>query len=480
MVAVRSSKKKKVMEQVVTKIAYSSGLNFGKYQCLKAIALRLGLLRTDLWNKYGSILAWDKTSYTARAEFERKAEHYQVSYKQWEGTLLSVIDDIHAVQTAAKEAVVKELYKRYGKKQGTKLARLLKKFSILKQNNLLHRLVRKHYFRGHTRVKNQIVIPGGCYSTFIHRNITWLAVPSLQKGKRINIPLNSQYDITGRIRLILRNNRVEVHFTSKINCRDDCGDKEIGIDRGYTEVFVDSEEEFFGTNFGNIQTSESESRNSKQKKRNKLLSVLNKAKKKGNYVKANRIEKNNLGLNKWNRRERRFKSRVSDLAYKSVHQLCNKASTIVYEDLTEPIASNKPRSKKRKRSLNSWVKGTVITALEQVSARRGSTIVDVNAAYTSQMDSRYGVLLGERKGDSFYCFDGVVIQADINAARNVLARKSDAEITPWTSFKQVKSILLKRTEQFKKSLTGESESRDIAEGESLQLVLPLFPSDSEM
>lgn len=95
------------------------------------------------------------------------------------------------------------------------------------------------------------------------------------------------------------------------------------------------------------------------------------------------------------------------------------------------------------------------------------------------MDSRYGVLLGERKGDSFYCFDGVVIQADINAARNVLARKSDAEITRWTNFKQVKSILLKRTEQFKKSLTGESESRDIVEGELIQLVLPLFQSDSE-
>ena len=479
MVAVRKSKKELHNKQVVTRIAYSDNLNIGKYECLREIASRLGRLRTDLWNKYGSLKAWDLTSYKARQEFSYHSKYYQVSYKQWEGTLLSVIDDIHAVQSAAKDAVVKELYRRFDKNEAQNLSRLLLKKSSWEQNNLLHSLVRKHYFRGHTKVKNQIVLPDGCYKTFIHKGISWLAVPSLKKGKRINIPLNSQYDISGRIRLILRNNKIEVHFTHARRCQANCGNKELGIDRGYSEVFVDSEGEFYGTSFGSIQSTESEYRNNKQKKRNKLRTVATRAANKGNQAKAQRIRASNLGKKKWNKREAKFFSRVKDLVYKSVHQLCDKANTIVYEDLTEPIASNKPRSKKTKRSLNSWVKGTVITALLQVSARRGSTIVDVNAAYTSQMDSRYGILLGERKGDSFYCFDGVVIQADINAARNVLARKSDAEITRWTNFKQVKSILLKRTGQFQKSLTGESWSRDIAEEEPLQLVLPLFPSDSE-
>lgn len=306
-----------------------------------------------------------------------------------------------------------------------------------------------------------------CYKTFTHKNSTWLAVPSLKKGKRINIPLNSQYEISGRIRLILRNHKIEVHFTSIVECQNNCRDKELGIDRGYSEVFVDNEGQFYGTSFGDIQATESEYRNSKQKKRNKLRSIASEARASGNNALAHRIITHNLGRKKWNRRETHFKSRVKDLAYKSVHQLCNQASTIVYEDLTEPIASNKFRSKKTRRSLNSWVKGTVITALEQVSARRGSTIVDVNAAYTSQMDSRYGILLGERQGDSFYCFDGVVLQADVNAARNVLARKSDAEITRWTNFKQVKSILLKRTEQFKKSLTGETKKSRYRRGRVL-------------
>ena len=97
MVAVRRSKKEKADKQLVTKIAYSSDLNIGKYECLREIASRLGKLRTDLWNKYGSLQAWDISSYKARQEFIFKAEYYQVSYKQWEGTLLSVVDDIFRI-----------------------------------------------------------------------------------------------------------------------------------------------------------------------------------------------------------------------------------------------------------------------------------------------------------------------------------------------------------------------------------------------
>ena len=68
------------------------------------------------------------------------------------------------------------------------------------------------------------------------------------------------------------------------------------------------------------------------------------------------------------------------------------------------------------------------------------------------MDSRHGVLLGHRNGEKFYCFDGVVLDADENAARNILARKDDPEIRLWTPLSEVKSILLKRTEHFKQRL----------------------------
>jgi hypothetical protein len=106
----------------------------------------------------------------------------------------------------------------------------------------------------------------------------------------------------------------------------------------------------------------------------------------------------------------------------------------------------------------------IANALDTISRRRGSSVVLVNSAYTSQMDSRYGSLLGKRSGDSYtrqkfirnfclvYCFDGVVLQADekrsngacdVYAARNVLARRNVKEIDRCTPWQKVKSILLK-------------------------------------
>ena len=62
-----------------------------------------------------------------------------------------------------------------------------------------------------------------------------------------------------------------------------------------------------------------------------------------------------------------------------------------------------------------------------------------------------------------------VLQADMNAARNVLARLYDNEISRWTPFKIVKSILLKRTECHRLKLLNQDSSytfnRVLAESE---------------
>ena len=83
-------------------------------------------------------------------------------------------------------------------------------------------------------------------------------------------------------------------------------------------------------------------------------------------------------------------------------------------------------------------------SLTSVSQRRGASLVLVSCAYTSQIDSRYGVLLGTRKGDWFHCFDGVVLDADENAARNILARSYDVGIPLFMPYQQIKSVLLER------------------------------------
>ena len=96
------------------------------------------------------------------------------------------------------------------------------------------------------------------------------------------------------------------------------------------------------------------------------------------------------------------------------------------------------------RRLSGWVKGVMADTLISISRRRGTALVLVNPAYTSQIDSRTGLLQGARRWDRFYGLDGVVLDADTNAARNILARLYDDEITLYTPFREVKRLLRDR------------------------------------
>ena len=83
-------------------------------------------------------------------------------------------------------------------------------------------------------------------------------------------------------------------------------------------------------------------------------------------------------------------------------------------------------------------------ALNSVTRARGSCLRVVNAAYTSQVDSRTNRLEGRREGDKFYHICGDVSHADTNAAANIKQRADDTEISLYMPHKDVKRILLGR------------------------------------
>lgn len=165
-----------------------------------------------------------------------------------------------------------------------------------------------------------------------------------------------------------------------------------------------------------------------------------------NPKKAENIRKHNLGRKKLNRKRKTHKARLRDIAFKAAHGLVDKAQNIVTEDLTKPIRSSvgKKYGKNHRRRLNVWVKGILAEALNSVSHRRGASVIPVNCAYTSQIHYRCGCF-GIRQGDRFYCpVCREEDSADGNAAKNVLARLNDSEISLWTPYKTVKSILQTR------------------------------------
>jgi IS605 OrfB family transposase len=432
----------------ITCIAKSKALTAAKLERLTEIALRLGKLRAEFWNEFGSLKGVNLTHRQIRDKWLAEKKTFNVPARLWKETLRDVINDIHLYCEAAKHKVRKAISKRYKDKTTQKAAYSKLRSGQWVEDNYLRRMMRKYFKHGHTSVNNQIILDSCCYKAFTFGGKAWIEVMSLEKGNRIAVPLNTTRLPSGTLRLIIKSNYVEVHYSinSETQCNTSSGGKssEIGVDKGYSEVFVDSDGTTHGDGLGLLLTAESDYLKLKYQRRNKLYSIA--AKK---PHKAATLKKHNLGRQKLDKRKSQHKARVKKLITKAVHSVVDKAKVIACEDLTATFKSSKPMGKNQKRRLSGWVKGMIADALEQVSLRRGASIVPVNAAYTSQTCSCCGCL-GRRNGDAFYCINTecrVVLQADQNAAVNIKSRKNDPEIGRWMHASEVKSILLERSRQ---------------------------------
>ncbi|EDN71777.1 hypothetical protein BGS_0272 [Beggiatoa sp. SS] len=299
----------------------------------------------------------------------------------WKETLRDSFGDIKANRESAKEKVKKVLYKQISdEKKRHELYNKLKSDDWT-SDNYLRRLMRKQWKHGRNHTRNQIVVRSDNYKTFQLGGHVWLKIPSLQKGSRIAIPLNTTASPTGTLRLILKEGEIEVHYTIDLEETKTCGQATLGIDKGYTEVFVDSNGEHYGEGLGQILTQQSDKLKKKYQARNKLLAIGNKK-----YQKKQNIIENNLGRKKLNRHNEKVESQIKETIYQATHKLFDKASVIAAEDLTSPIISKK-FGKNVTRRLSAWTKGVIAKALDTISRRRGSSVILVNSAYTSLMDS---------------------------------------------------------------------------------------------
>jgi IS605 OrfB family transposase len=378
------------------------------------------------------------------------AAGFGVLANAWKETVRDSVADITANREAAKVAVRRAINRRT-----TADAERKRLFTALKSDRWmsdpwLSRLMRKYWKRGRNRTHNQIVVRSDQYRTFTlaEGDDVWLAVPGLERRQMVRIPLNSTVAPTGTLRLVLRGCRVEVHYqvaaSSIRSSAHPCGEREIGVDKGYTEVLVDSGGAHHGRQLGVLLTSESDHRKVKNSRRAKIRSIAEKATKRGDRAKAARIKRNNLGTIKRERRSSRWQKHVRDVTFKAVHVVVDKASLIAAEDLTKTFTSRTRLGKNTNRRLAAWTKGVTAQALRDVSERRGSALRLVNAAYTSQVIPGTSTL-GVRKGDRLHCTQcRAVWHADHAAAINNLLRIGDPDITLRTPYTRVRQILQER------------------------------------
>ena len=439
-------------EYITTRTYYSKLLDEASFSELTLIAKRLGILRKIIWHQFSSnpkklndreIRDQWLNARNNQTNFYPKIID-QIPARLWKETLRDTIGTINAYFEAGFTEAIKILYKKYGKTKCKALAKQLK--TDYKMNNELHRLIRKLIPKAYSNVNNIICLDEDCYS-FKDDQTNIMQIMSLRPMKRLLIPLTTKNRPKGNFKIILKDGRCELRVNNKYQVVTDMpkAHEAIGVDKGYTEVFTDNTGERHGNNFGKLLTKKSDFLDKKYKNRNKLWAIMKKAREAGDIKRANNIKINNLGNKKLNRQKEIMKAELKEKIYSAAKKVAQKASIVAIEDLTFKTKAKAKKGKRTNRLLSSWIKGVIDEAIIKYCFIYGTKLVYVNAAYTSQGDSRFNcALMGTRIGDSFIGFDEVVLDADINAAINILARLYDSEINLYTSAEKVKEILTKR------------------------------------
>ncbi|OQW94286.1 MAG: transposase, partial [Beggiatoa sp. IS2] len=234
------------------------------------------MIRSEVWQRFGSIKGVGLQDRPIRDKWIKAGKKFNVGATPWKQTLSDAIGDIKAHREAAKVKARQAIFRHTTDELEKKHLYKLLKSDEWVNDKYLKRVMRKVCHRGHNHTYNQIIVRSDDYTVFTLNGKIWIKIPSLVKGKQIAIPLSTNVSPKGNLRIILRNNQVEVHYAVEVVKTNDCGIQTIGIDKGFTEVLTNSDGEHYGNNLGKVLTQESDRLKLKYQRRFKLKAIAKK------------------------------------------------------------------------------------------------------------------------------------------------------------------------------------------------------------
>ena len=353
---------------------------------------------------------------------------------------------------------------------------------VAKMNRVkVFKWLRRRYREVHKKHQSPVIkkirtyhLDSSMFKFFKEGNTSYISVASMTPNRRIVIPLTNknldQSDFVGNIKLILRKDgKVEIHrainkIVKKLkmsplvleNCKNKMN-KVVAIDKGMKDLINTDADKKFGAGYSKklIKWSDVLTQiNSGRARFHSMIRELHKNIAKTTNLKVKRklqdqivrIEKNNLGSQKIDKKREFIKLEIKKELGTAVNQLFKneQPNVLITENLK--FISFKNLGRRINRLLSSWSKGTLRDVLELGAKKNGVLLAEVNAAFTSQQCRNCGhVHRDNRRGDVFAC---VACQhkenADFAAAKNVKDRFFDSEIDVFTPVSKVREILLKR------------------------------------
>ncbi|MEU5946820.1 zinc ribbon domain-containing protein [Micromonospora sp. NPDC047465] len=141
----------------VTRIAYSAHLNPGKYAALVEQARRLGRVRSEVWQRYGSILAVGSGLRDRQVRDRWLADGIHVRFgvlaNAWKETVRDAIADIAANMEAAKVDVRRAISRRTNDPGERKRMFTALRADQWASDPFLARQMREHWKRGRNRTQ---------------------------------------------------------------------------------------------------------------------------------------------------------------------------------------------------------------------------------------------------------------------------------------------------------------------------------------
>lgn len=316
-------------------------------------------------------------------------------------------------------------------------------------HNLLRRYIRR--YKGsipYSHKQTTFQIDANMYEYVLKDNQPYIEISALTKFKRIPVLLKDKQRHSGNLRIVLKENQtIEIHRTKQVKVKKQSFEPHVlGVDKGYTSLFATSTDKEYGKDLHHYLTKETERLNVKNSRRQYYWQLARDCESAGDFKKAERIRSNNLGKVKYHRQRNKYDSQMKSYINHEIRELIfnEKPTVIVAEELTFQ-SWNKKLKKGTKRKLNRWVKGYIQERLSYICSLYGVKLELINPAYTSQICHQCGAF-GYRNGKTFTCSEHGVMDADLNAAHNIEHRLNDKLITQYTSYQEVKRILLERLE----------------------------------
>jgi len=288
---------------------------------------------------------------------------------------------------------------------------------IKRLNNLLCRLTRKYLAAPETGNTNSFRISPNGYS---YKDGAIRIVCRIPR-KRVSIPLKDNRTFDRQIQIHIKEDYVmlAVPVETKIRKHDDYTHT-IYVHIGRKDMFTLSNGNVYGEALDELVSPETERLARKNKERHRMYTVYEQSAGSGNRRKAESIEANNLGKQKYNRQKERERLRTTTFINSEINRMLEteKPEKIV---ITRPVTRDKTKyhSKSLNRKLSRNFRSYIRTRLVYKCRVHSIELVEINPRDTGKLCSSCGAE-GRRQGTEFICEScGLKTTAALNSAKNI-------------------------------------------------------------